>query len=132
MVELADIFIEYGPSYREKYEERMPASHLRAMWHIEHCRTETMGGEAYFCDTCQLYHYSYHSCGDRHCPKCQHEAGQEWLARQLDFQLPVPYFMVTFTLPSGLRQVIRSNQKLGYDLLFRASAAALQELAQDP
>jgi hypothetical protein len=132
MVELADIFTEYGPGYRQKYGEQMPASHLRAMWHIEHCRTETMGGEVYVCDKCQLYHYSYHSCGDRHCPKCQHQAGQEWLVRQLDFQLPVPYFMVTFTLPAGLRQVIRSNQKLGYDLLFRTSAAALQELAQDP
>ncbi len=132
MVELADIFKEYGPAYREKYGEQMPPSHLRAMWHIEHCRTETMGGEVYYCDKCQLYHYSYHSCGDRHCPKYQHQAGQEWLARQLDFQLPVPYFMATFTLPAGLRQVIRSNQKLGYDLLFRTSAAALQELAQDP
>jgi hypothetical protein len=40
--------------------------------------------------------------------------------------------VVTFTLPAGLRKVARSNQKLVYDLLFRTSAAALQQLAQDP
>jgi hypothetical protein len=45
--------------------------------------------------------------------------------------LPVPYFMVTFTLPQQLRAIARSNQKLIYDLLFKTAAAALQELAQD-
>ena len=40
--------------------------------------------------------------------------------------------MVTFTLPEGLRQVARQNQKLIYELLFQTSAAALQELAADP
>jgi hypothetical protein len=93
MVELADIFNEYGSTYREKYGGQMPPSHLRAMWHIEHCRTETMGGAVYYCDECQAHHYSFRSCGDRHCPKCQHQAGQEWLARQLEFQLPVEHFI---------------------------------------
>jgi len=43
----------------------------------------------------------------------------------------VPHFLVTFTLPDELRAVARSNQKLIYNLLFRASAAALLKLAQD-
>jgi len=38
----------------------------------------------------------------------------------------------TFTLPSELRPIARSNQKVVYDLLFKSSAAALQKLAQDP
>jgi Putative transposase len=46
--------------------------------------------------------------------------------------LPVPYFLVTFTLPDTLRELARSHQKLRYNTLFRASAAALQKLARDP
>jgi len=46
--------------------------------------------------------------------------------------LVVPYFLVTFTLPSGLREVAYRQQRLVYDACFRASAAALQQLAKDP
>ena len=46
--------------------------------------------------------------------------------------LPVPYFMLTFTLPSSLRPFARSHQKLVYDTLFRTSAEATQQLARDP
>ncbi|MFZ2098176.1 MAG: hypothetical protein WAV05_16195 [Anaerolineales bacterium] len=46
--------------------------------------------------------------------------------------LPVPYFMLTFTLPAALCEVVRSNQNLLYRLLFRISAAATQHLAKDP
>jgi hypothetical protein len=76
--------------------------------------------------------YSYHSCKNRHCPKCQNEAGQQWLTQQQALLLPVPCFMVTFTLPEGLRPLARRQQRLIYDLLFQTSAAALQQLAHDP
>ena len=132
MVEIADIFRQYGPAYRAKYGERMPPSHLKAMAAIEACRTETLGGHVYCCPECDETLYSYHSCRNRHCPKCQNDAAQEWLERQQDFLLPVPYFMVTFTLPAPLKALARSHQKLIYNLLFRTSAAALQQLTQDP
>jgi hypothetical protein len=132
MIELAEIFRRYGPAYREKYGDRMPASHRAAMQAIEHCRTEVLGGQVYYCDQCEEAHYSYHSCKNRHCPKCQNETANQWLAQQQAFLLPVDYFMVTFTLPEGLRRVARSHQKLIYNLLFRTSAQALQQLAADP
>jgi hypothetical protein len=132
MVELADIFQRYGPAYRAKYGQRMLPSHHQAMAAIEQCRTERLGGQIYYCDHCQQPQYSYHSCRNRHCPKCQHQAGEQWLARQQAFRLPAPHFMVTFTLPQPLRAVARCHQKLIYNLLFRTSAAALQELARDP
>ena len=66
------------------------------------------------------------------CPKCQHENGQRWLEKQQDLLLPVPYFLLTFTLPSGFNEVARSHQSLLYDLLFKTSAAATQQLAHDP
>ncbi len=130
-IELGDIFREYGPAYRAKYEERMPPHHLDVMRAIERCRTEALGGHAYVCSECGEILYRYHSCRDRHCPKCQNEQGQEWLEAQQDLLLPVPYFLLTFTLPSGLNEVIRSHQSVMYALLFQASSAATQKLAKD-
>jgi hypothetical protein len=99
---------------------------------IINCRTEALGGHVYHCDQCDEERYSYHSCRNRHCPKCQHDAAEQWLARQQDFLLSVPYFLLTFTLPAELRELARSNQRVLYNLLFRASAAATQQLARDP
>jgi hypothetical protein len=129
---LAEIFREYGPAYRAKHGEAMLPSHQRAMADIERCRTAALGGHVYLCDDCEEKLYRYHSCRNRHCSQCQHEAGQQWLAKQQAFRLPAPYFMVTFTLPEGLREVARSHQQVVYDIFFRVSAAALQELARDP
>jgi hypothetical protein len=131
-LELADIFRQYGPAYRHKYASRMPVSHLKAMRAIESCRTEALGGQVYRCPNCEQVQYSYHSCRNRHCPKCQNENAQRWLEQQQALLLPVPYFLLTFTVPAGLNEVIRSHQRLLYDLLFKTSAAATQQLAQEP
>ena len=132
MVELAEIFRQYGPAYRAKFSDRLLPSHRYAMWAIEHCRTEALGGHVYHCPDCDQNVYQYHSCRNRHCPKCQNENAQRWLEQQHELLLPVPYFMLTFTLPAPLRPVARSHQTLIYDLLFRTSAAATQHLAADP
>lgn len=132
MLELAEIFREYGPAYRDKYGADMLPSYLQAMWAIEHCRTETLGGHVYHCPDCDEIVYRYHSCRNRHCPKCQGEKAYQWLEQQHDLLLPVPYFMLTFTLPEAMRPIARSHQTLMYDLLFRTSAAATQHLARDP
>jgi hypothetical protein len=131
-IELADIFRRYGKSYRQKYATRMPSTHLKAMRAIEQCRTEALGGQVYRCPDCEHVQYSYHSCRNRHCPKCQNENAQRWLEKQEGLLLPVPYFLLTFTLPGDFNEVIRSHQSLIYDLLFKTSAAATQQLAQDP
>jgi hypothetical protein len=132
MVELAEIFRLHGPQYREQFGVQMLPSHLRTMQDIEQCRTATLGGQLYFCNQCQEQRYSYHSCKNRHCPKCQNEQANQWLAEQQILLLPVPHFLLTFTLPEELRALARSNQKLLYNILFRASSSALLKLAQDP
>jgi hypothetical protein len=129
---MAEIFGRYGPQYREKFGERMPFRHRQAMAAIEQCRTEALGGHVYHCEACDEALYSYHSCKNRHCPKCQNETAEQWLVEQQALLLPTPYFMVTFTLPADLKQLARRNQKPLYNILFRTSAAALQQLAQDP
>jgi hypothetical protein len=129
---MADIVREYGAAYVEKYAERLLPSHRRAFQDIAQCRTAALGGHVYYCDQCHETHFQYHSCQNRHCPQCQHQQGQVWLDEQRAALLPVPYFMVTFTLPAAVRTLARRHQEVIYNLLFRSSAEALQELAWDP
>lgn len=110
----------------------MSPEQYQALWAIEQCRTEALGGPVYTCPACAPTHYRYHSCRNRRCPTCQHAAAQSWLAKQQALLLPVPYFLITFTLPAGLRAVARQHVRTLYTFLFRASAAALQQLARDP
>ena len=132
MPELADIFRLHGPEYLAKHQDRLLPSHRRTIQDICTCRTEAMGGHIYRCPQCRQEHYQYHSCKNRHCPKCQNDRADRWLDQQRNLLLPVPYFMATFTLPEGLRRLARSRQKVVYDLLFQASRQALQKLAADP
>jgi ribosomal protein L37AE/L43A len=131
MVEVAEIFRLHGPGYLAKYGERMPRNHLRAMRDIEQCRTPVLGGQGYVCTKCEEKRWSYHSCKNRHCPKCGNDQAAKWLEEQKELLLPVTHFLVTFTLPEELRRVARSNQKTVYSILFRASSEALQKLAWD-
>lgn len=91
MAEVADIFRLHGPEYLAKFGDRMLPSHIRAMRDIEACRTQTLGGQLYVCDTCEDYRYSYHSCKNRHCPKCGNHQAKNWLEEQSSVLLPVPY-----------------------------------------
>lgn len=132
MVTLGKVFRQYGADYRTKYGAQLSSAQRQAMAAIEQCRTETLGGHIYHCDACDENIYSYHSCRNRHCPQCQNDAAQNWLEKQQQLLLPAPYFMVTFTLPAELRSLARRHPQTIYNLFFRTSAAALQELAQDP
>ncbi|HEX9596789.1 MAG TPA: IS91 family transposase [Anaerolineales bacterium] len=132
MVTLADIFRQYGPAYEAAFGDQLLPSHRQAIRAIVQCRTPALGGHVYHCDACEQSQYYYHSCRNRHCPQCQGDKAADWLARQQEMLLPTPYFMLTFTLPAELRPLARSRQRLFYNLLFRASAEATQQLAQNP
>ena len=101
MITLGEIFRRYGPAYRARFGDRQLPSQLAAMQAIEQCRTEAFGGHVYTCPACTTVRYSYHSCRNRHCPRCQHDAAQTWLERQQDLLLPAPYFLITFTLQTS-------------------------------
>src|SRR5512141_2163121 len=77
MLEVAEIFRLHGESFRSQHE--LAPWHLKAMADIEHCRTAYFGGHLERCDRCGHEHYSYHSCRNRHCPKCHGEQTQAWL-----------------------------------------------------
>ena len=61
-----------------------------------------------------------------------HAAETKWLTARCSELLPVPYFHVVFTLPHELSTLVLQNKRLLYDLLFRASAATMLEVARDP
>ncbi len=130
-LEVSDIFRSFGPAYRELHGHQIPFRHLRVMRAIEICRTAELGGHVDQCDHCGALRISYNSCRNRHCPKCQSLEKERWLeARERDL-LPTSYFHLVFTLPEGLRPLALRNQKVLYNLLFKAVSETLVELARD-
>jgi hypothetical protein len=98
---------------------------------IADCRTAAMGAHAEYCDECGFEKISYNSCRNRHCPKCQTFAKEDWIDRQRQNLLDRPYFHVVFTVPSELRSVFLGNQRKMYALLFKAASETLLELCAD-
>ena len=131
MVEVADIFRAAGPAYREANASALSRAEKKAMRDIEQCRTAALGGHLAVCEECLQSRYSYHSCRNRHCPKCQGERTRRWLDTQRARLLSVPYYLLTFTLPSELRGIARSRPRLVYAILMKAAAAALLKLTAD-
>jgi len=75
--ELADLFREHGERYRRTHA--VPAAQLTVMRAIERCRTAELGGHLERCTACGFERPAYHSCRNRHCPKCQGLATARWL-----------------------------------------------------
>ncbi|MBF0416589.1 MAG: transposase [Magnetococcales bacterium] len=132
MIEVADIFRQFGCAYIAAYGDSMLPSHRVVISDVIRCRTEVMGGHLYRCDTCDHPIYSYHSCKNRHCPKCHSEQTRRWQEQRQGELLPVPYFHVTITVPESLRSLFRSNQNDLYNLFMKTCAEAILELAKDP
>ena len=128
---LSGLFQMFGAEYISRYAEAMPPAHRKAIGDILSCRTQIMGGKRYDCPRCKAQQYAYHSCNNRHCPRCGGDKTEGWLKKQFDRLLPVPYFFATFTLPDAFRFLFRSHQKLCYGLFFEASAQALKEVASN-
>jgi len=128
--EVADIFRCYGPEYRKDHE--MPLRHLRAMRAIEICRTARLGGHVEQCDHCGHLRISYNSCRNRHCPKCQCLDKERWLEARKKDLLATEYFHIVFTIPETLRSLALRNQKVLYNILFKAASESIKELAKDP
>ena len=126
--EVADVVREVIRS--KSYLSRLSADKRRVLRAIFACRTSKLGGHINRCNHCGHEEQSYNSCWNRHCPKCRGGNVFEWVAKREADLLPVPYFHVVFTLPPQFRGICYQNKKVLYDLLFRASADALQAVAK--
>ena len=129
MIEVADILRLHGSAYQQA--NFLLPSQAKVLQDLVRCRTAASGGHLHECDRCGHQLYSYHSCGNRHCPKCHGAQTERWLQKQRQRLLPCPYYFLTFTLPAQLRALVYAHQKALYALLLSSAAAALQKLAWD-
>jgi len=131
-LEVADIVRKHGDEFFNRYRRQLSYQQVKALNAIERCRTAALGGHVDECSRCGHTAISYNSCRNRHCPKCQAQARQRWLAAREQELLDTPYFHVVFTLPHALAPLCRTNPEVLYNLLFRTSAQTMLEVAADP
>jgi hypothetical protein len=130
-LEVADIIQAQGNRFLDGHRDQVSYQQLKVLRAIARCRTAALGGHIDDCPRCGHKAISYNSCRNRHCPKCQAQARQRWLAAREKELLGVPYFHLVFTLPHELIPLCQRNPQILYDLLFRASAATMLEIAAD-
>ena len=130
---LVNILRDHWPEHVAKVgSSRIPSAHWRAVEAVLACRTPRLGGHRYACSDCDQKHYIYHSCNHRACPQCGGHDQQVWAAKQIGRLLPVPYYMLTPTVPQQLRRLFLRAPAAAYDTLFRAASAALQKILGKP
>src|SRR5271165_15141 len=132
LLELADIIRAAGDAFIERNRHWLGWKQVKVLLAIARCRTAALGGHLDECTRCGHRAISYNSCRNRHCPKCQTSARERWIAARQRELLPTHYVHVVFTLPRELAPLTLQNKKVVYDLLFRASAETLLEVAGDP
>jgi len=131
-LEVADVFHRHGADWRRANAGHVSLAQLQVMSAIEQCRSAALGGHVERCQDCGHSRIAYNSCRNRHCPKCQGKAAEDWLAAREADLLPVGYFHVVFTLPAKIAPIAYQNKAVVYDLLFRAAAETLLTIAADP
>jgi Putative transposase/Transposase zinc-binding domain len=129
-VGLAEVLRRHGPAYLAAH----PLSVAKAkVWRaVVACRTAALGGHVQTCEACGTTRHLYHSCRNRHCPRCQTRAKEAWLAARQREVLPVPYFHLVFTLPHDLNGLIGQSPRALYEMLFGAVSGTLTEFAANP
>ena len=131
-LEVADIVRIQRDSFQEQSRGWITWQHCKVLDAIERCRTSALGGHRDRCSDCGHVAISYNSCGNRHCPKCQGNARLRWLQAREGELLPTRYVHAVFTVPRELAPLALQNKKVIFNLLFRASAETLLEIAADP
>lgn len=116
--ELAEVVYRFGKSLTE--QTTLSPVQIKALFNILQCRTAVLGGHEEACDNCGVIRYSYNSCGDRNCPKCQTAKQMIWIEKLLENTLPINHFHIVFTVPHCLNKICLWNDKLYYKILFNA------------
>lgn len=114
--ELASVIKRYGAEFRMQCA---PNNYqLTVLNALQQCRTAELGGHKDRCDTCGAEHYSYNSCGNRHCPKCQLSRQMLWAEDRMRDALNVKHFHIVFTVPDELNPVCMADSLFFYGNLF--------------
>jgi len=126
---MAQVLQRFLPDYKALYS--LSPEQSKVIGSINCCRTQVLGGRSLCCDHCHYQRQQFHSCRNRHCPQCQHQATEQWRKTQCDNILPVPYFHVVFTLPHELNGWAQLHPDVIYRLLFKAVWATLKTFGED-
>ena len=128
-LEVADILRKHIDDYQDHY--RLWPEHRKIVFDLLNCRTGHLGGHIDRCSNCGMMRIAYHSCRNRHCPKCQHVPRERWLERRKNEILPTDYFHVVFTLPHELNPVILNNKEVILNILFKAASQTLLSFGEN-
>jgi len=121
---IADILRDHVGGLHLDHEQGKTVAHILA------CRTGRLGGHVAVCNRCGARHYAYHSCRDRHCPRCGGLDQRLWAEAQLQHLLPVSYFHMVLTLPVSLRCFFAGDGRVhAFDALFAAVSESILETA---
>ena len=118
MSTVAEAFRIHASRYLAERGDTIPAAYRRVITSILECRTEALGTLHFHCNEYGMAFDLNRSCGNRHCPTCGKAKGSAWLQRRLDQLLPVPHFMITFTVPAAFRSLFLHHPRLCYGMLF--------------
>ena len=128
-LEVADILRKHIADYQGQYP--LWSEHRKIVFDLLNCRTAHLGGHIERCDHCGAMRITYHSCRNRHCPKCQHMPRERRLAKRKDEILFTRYFHVVFTVPHELNLVILSNKRVMFNILFKAASQTLSTFGKN-
>jgi hypothetical protein len=129
---VADIVRRHGDRFVDTHRAWVSAQHRHVLRAIAQCRTAALGGHRDRCEQCAQPALSYNSCRDRHCPRCLTAARNAWVAAREAELLPVGYVHIVFTIPEPLAHLTLATKRVVYDLLFRAAAETLLQVAANP
>jgi hypothetical protein len=124
----ADVVERFDGSLRQ----RLSRQGHQVLNQIQACRTSLLGGRLLQCGQCHKHHLQYHSCRNRHCPRCGYQASQDWITARMQDVLPVTYHHLVFTLPHQLNPWITLYRETIYRLLFNSVWSTLKTFAADP
>jgi len=114
-----------------EHHHRITPAQYKVIRHLSVCRTKALGGQYLQCDTCDFDQHRYHSCRNRHCPKCQQKATRQWCDTQQEKLLPVPYYHLVFTLAHELNPSVQRHDNVVYRCLFESVWHTLKTFAAD-
>lgn len=121
--ELATVIKRYGAAFVAQCNPNV--YQLNVLNSLLLCRTASLGGHKDKCDSCGAEQFSYNSCGNRHCPKCQLARQMLWAEDRMRDSLNAKHFHIVFTVPDELNPVCLAHSTYFYESLFACAKETL-------
>lgn len=127
---IQDIFQIYGDEYIKKH--KLSKEQWKVFNAIRNCGTKELGFHICICKDCGEEYFGFNSCRNRHCPMCQNYAREKWIQRESSYLLDSKYFHIITTVPVELNEIFMYNQKICYNILFKATSESILTLSENP